>query len=692
VAVCGFPPVPQLLGSRVTVDSTVLVAVATLGIIALGLGGRTAERWLRGRGHEAERLRRVYDALSCGIIVQDAAGNVVHANQAARDLLGTTDVVLAGSPDADHRVVHEDGSSAEGAAHPLSRARRSGLPVRGVVHGVLTGTPSERWCLVDAVPVFDPASGQLVEAIASITDITQRRRAETALLNTSDTLSALIQASPLAIFAFDPAGKITSWSAAAERLFGWRAPEVLGHMLPAIPPGQQGEFRGHHRAVLEGKSFIDLEAQWQRRDGKPVTLSLALAPLYGGLSEVRGVMVLASDLTERTKLESQLRQSQKMEAVGQLAGGVAHDFNNLLTAIIGYTSLLLKAVPPGDPNHEDLLEIDRAAARATELTQQLLAFSRRQILQPILIDLNAVLSDTMRMLGRLLGEHIELAILPEVGLGVVRADRGQIEQVIINLAVNARDAMEKAGGKLTLETRNVCLDRAYANQHPGATEGEFVMLAVTDTGLGMNAATQGRIFEPFFTTKERGKGTGLGLSTVYGIIKQSGGTIYVYSEPERGTTFKIYLPRVMAPGPAEVPAPARPASVRGSETVLVVEDEDGVRSLTCRVLRTYGYMVLEAENGGEALLIAEQHPTPIHLLLTDVVLPRMSGRKLAERLVCTRSGLRVLYMSGYTDGSIINHGALDPGTAFIQKPFTPEALAQKLREVLDSPAASVLST
>ena len=674
-----------------SLESTAIVALVTLVIVGLAFGAGAVERWLRGRAHEAERLHRFYDALSCGIIVQDAGGRVVHANQAARDLLGTTDVVLANSPGSDHRIVHEDGSSAEGHAHPLSQARRTGQPVRGVVHGVAIGTPSERWCLVDAVPIFDPASGQLVEAIASLTDITQRRRAETALLNTSDTLSALIEASPLAIFALDPAGKVTSWNAAAERLFGWRTSEVLGHMLPAIMPDQLAEFRQHHLAVLAGRSFIDLEMRWQRRDGTSLMLSLALAPLYGGVSEVRGVIALAADLTERKKLEGQLRQSQKMDAVGQLAGGVAHDFNNLLTAIIGYTSLLLKAIPAEDPKHEDLLEIDRAAARATELTHQLLAFSRRQMLQPTLIDLNAVLSDTMRMLGRLLGEHIELAILPDPGLGVVKADRGQIEQVIINLAVNARDAME-AGGKLTLETRNVTLDRSYASEHPGATEGEFVMLAVTDTGSGMDAATQARIFEPFFTTKERGKGTGLGLSTVYGIVKQSGGTIYVYSEPGRGTTFKIYLPRVMAQGPTELPVPVRPAKVGGTETVLVVEDEAGVRSLTCRVLRTYGYAVLEAENGGEALLIAEQHPTPIHLLLTDVVLPRMSGRKLADRLIRTQPDLRVLYMSGYTDASIVNHGALDPGTAFIQKPFTPEALAQKLRAVLDSPAASVPRT
>jgi PAS domain S-box-containing protein len=667
-----------------SLELTAALALAALCLVVLGVGAREIKRRISSRALEAEQLRRFYDALSCGVIVQDAAGKLVHANQAAKVLLGTTDVVLAGSPNADHRVVHEDGTSAEGESYPLSRALKTGQPVRGVVHGVSIGTPSERWCLVDAVPVFDPATGELLEAIASLTDITQRRRVETALRNTSDTLSALIQASPLAIFAFDPAAKLTSWNDAAQRLFGWKVSEVLGHPLPAIAPEQLPEFRECHRAVLEGRSFLDLEVRWQKRDGTSVTLSLALAPLYGGVSEVRGVIALAADLTERKRLESQLRQSQKMEAIGQLAGGVAHDFNNLLTAIMGYTDLLLKSVPLDDPKHDDLLEIDRAAARATELTQQLLAFSRRQLLQPTLLDLNAVLGDTMRMLGRLLGEHIELTILPEPGLGVVKADRGQIGQVIMNLAVNARDAME-AGGKLTLETRNVRLDRDYTSQHPGATEGEFVMLAVTDTGVGMDPAVQARIFEPFFTTKERGKGTGLGLSTVYGIVKQSGGTIYVYSEPQRGTTFKIYLPRVMAPAPVEPQVVPSMAKVRGSETVLVVEDEAGVRSLTCRVLQTYGYRVLEAENAGEALLIAEQHPLPIDLLLTDVVLPRMSGRALSERLVRTRPGLRVLHMSGYTDASIVQHGVLEPGTAFIQKPFTPAGLAEKVRAVLEGP-------
>ena len=369
-------------GCQVNLEPMVLLAMAALGTVALGLGATALRRRLRSRAHEAERLRRFYDALSCGVIVQDATGNLVHANQAAKDLLGTTDVIRAGSPDADHRVVHEDGSSAEGDAYPLSRALQTGMPVRGVVHGVRTGTPSERWCLVDAVPVFDPTTGQLVEAIASLTDITQRRRVETALRNTSDTLSALIQASPLAIFAFDPAGKVTSWNAAAQRLFGWRASEVVGHKLPAVAPEQLQEFHDRHLAVLEGQSFIDLEVRWQRRDGTPVTLSLALAPLYGGVSEVRGVIALAADLTERKRLESQLRQSQKMEAVGQLAGGVAHDFNNLLTAIIGYSELLLRGDASRRPETtKTCSEIEQAGERAAALTRQLLAFSRRQMLQ-----------------------------------------------------------------------------------------------------------------------------------------------------------------------------------------------------------------------------------------------------------------------------------------------------------------------
>src|SRR4026208_1858843 len=308
-----------------SLELTAALSLAALCLVVLGIGGREIKRRISSRALEAEQLRRFYEALSCGVIVQDAAGKLVHANQPARVPLGTTDVILAGSPDADHRVVHEDGSSAEGDSYPLSRALKTGQPVRGVVHGVSIGTPSERWCLVAAVPVFDPATGELLEAIASLTDITQRRRVETALRNTSDTLSALIQASPLAIFAFDPAAKVTSWDDGAQRLFGWKVSEVLGHPLPAIAPEQLPEFRECHRAVLEGRSFLDLEVRWQKRDGTSVTLSLALAPLYGGVSEVRGVIALAADLTDRKRLESQLRQSQKMEAIGQLAGGGGPD-------------------------------------------------------------------------------------------------------------------------------------------------------------------------------------------------------------------------------------------------------------------------------------------------------------------------------------------------------------------------------
>ena len=398
---------------------------------------------------------------------------------------------------------------------------------------------------------------------------------------------------------------------------------------------------------------------------------------------VRRALREAEERAERKRLEDHLRQSQKMEAIGRLTGGIAHDFNNLLTVINGYSEMSLQSLKADDALRPNLEQIKEAGERAAGLTRQLLAFSRRQVLEPKVLDLNAVVTNVEKLLNRMIGEDVILAATRTAGLGRVKADPSQIEQVLMNLAVNARDAMP-AGGKLTIETANVELDESYAREHMTVQPGRYVMLAVSDTGCGMDVETQKRIFEPFFTTKEQGKGTGLGLSTVYGIVKQSGGYIWAYSEVGLGTTFKVYLPRVDAAIAAVEPAREVLRTARGAETVLLAEDDPALRSLLRKVLQENGYTVLEAFHGKHAVEVCEQHSGPIHLMVTDVVMPEMGGTEAAGRLSSLRPDLKVLFLSGYADDAVHRHGVLAPGTAFLQKPFVLETLARKVREVLDA--------
>ncbi len=432
------------------------------------------------------------------------------------------------------------------------------------------------------------------------------------------------------------------------------------------------------------QKFDGLVAEWRKKDGSSVILRLSGRAMRGEKNAIF-FELFTEDVTERRALEQQLRQAQKMEAIGRLAGGIAHDFNNLLMVISGYGEFLLERIGPDPALRAPAQEIANAAERATTLTRQLLAFSRKQMLAPKMLDLNGIVTENLKMLTRLIGEDIDLVMVPGAELGAVKADPGQIEQVIMNLAVNARDAMPQ-GGKLTIETANVTLDENYARFHAPVRPGEYVMLAISDTGLGMDTETQSHIFEPFFTTKGP-RGTGLGLSTVYGIVKQSEGYIWVYSEHGKGTSFKVYLPRVSATGETMAVQPAIAASKpgRGDETILLVEDEPNLRRLAREALESQGYSVLDAADGASAIQISNSYQSPIHLLLTDVIMPGMNGRELALRISSLRSETRVLYMSGYTENAIGHNGTLDEGISLLQKPFTLPALKAKVREMLDTP-------
>ena len=508
------------------------------------------------------------------------------------------------------------------------------------------------------------------------------RDTEVALRASEASHATLVEKAPVGIYRSTPAGRFVTANEAFARILGYGSPAEVLTLDMARDVYADPDERRHliEQDTYTDRVYDELEATWKKKDGTRIRVQLSVRASRDAQGQVEYYEAFVRDITGQRQMEAQLAQAQKMEAIGRLAGGVAHDFNNLLTIILSYSELLLQDMRPDAPTRDDIEQIRKAANGASELTRQLLAFSRQQVLQPKVVDLNAAVSGIERLLSRVLREDIQLGCSLAPDVGTVKVDPGQLEQVIMNLAVNARDAMP-SGGRVTIETANVDMDETYVQAHALAAPGRYVMLAVTDTGMGMDAATQARIFEPFFTTKEVGKGTGLGLATVQGIVQQSGGFIWVYSEPNHGTCFKVYLPRVDAP-PSQTDDVAG-GSLRGTETVLVVEDMAAVRAVTCQMLRRFGFTVHDAADGTTALELAQTIAHPIDLLLTDVVMPDINGRDLATQFQARRPHMKVLFMSGYTDDAVVRHGILQEGIAYLQKPFTPVSLVRKVREVLD---------
>jgi two-component system, cell cycle sensor histidine kinase and response regulator CckA len=534
----------------------------------------------------------------------------------------------------------------------------------------------------------ETAERAMRHALALHSEELQRRDAEAAARATDERFRALVENSSDAILLVDTQARVVYMAPSSTRHLGWTQDQLVGKSILDFIHAEDFEVATASlgQVLQRPGASATAEVRFHHADGSWRTMEGVGVNRLDDPS-VRAIVVTARDITERRRLEAQLRHSQKMEAVGQLAGGVAHDFNNLLTAILGYCNLLLDEMPAEAPQRPDLEEIRSAGERAAALTRQLLAFSRRQMLQPRTLGLNDLVRQLGRLLQRLIGEDVELVMQLSADLLPVRVDPASIEQALISLAANARDAMP-TGGRLTIETSNVELGNGYTEEHAVVVPGPYVRLSLADTGRGMDAATVARVFEPFFTTKEQGKGGGLGLATVYGIVKQSGGYIWVNSEQGRGTVFKMYFPPARSEAAAAGGVGRSEDARRGWETVLLVEDEDAVRALAREVLRRHGYAVLEARHGVDALRIAERHGDDIHLMITDVVMPHMSGRDLAQRLSAVRPRMKVLFMSGYTDHAVV-HRDLTPGTAFLEKPFTPDIFAHKVRHVLDTPTSKL---
>ncbi|MGO9863079.1 MAG: PAS domain S-box protein [Terriglobales bacterium] len=631
------------------------------------------------REHD-QHLRTAPERALDGFYVVDAEGRLVEVNDAYCSMSGYTREELLRMRVADL----ESAESEHDVVAHMQRIIRQGTDRFETSHRRKDGQIIN---IETSVSFQDLDGGQF---FCSLRDITEKRRAERALRESEEHFRLLVEGAPLGI-AIQVDAIYRYVNPAALAMFGAEtADQIVGHAVAErIHPDNRAAVGERIRALKDGRSTVPvLEEQLFRLDGTVFDAEVnAKRFIFEGQE---GSIVFFRDITDRKrtekekqKLQDQLVLAQKMESIGRLAGGVAHDFNNLLTVIMGYSQILTQGLAPGSKLYDATAQIRSAGERAAGIISQLLAFSRKQVLSPQVIDLNEVMLNLDSMLRRLIGEDIEVLTVPARDLGTVKADPGQIEQVLMNLALNARDAMPN-GGKLTLETSNTQLDEAYAREHQPAEPGRYVMLAVSDTGIGMSPETQAQIFEPFYTTKELGKGTGLGLSTVYGIVKQSGGYIWVYSEPGRGSTFKVYFPRMDQPaeklGSKKVSSPAQ----RGNETILLVEDDAQLRELASDILGHCGYKVLIAGNTGEALALCKANDREIALLVTDVIMPGMNGRQLAEQVAHISPQAKVLYISGYTSNAIVHHGVLDAGIWFLPKPFTLAALVAKVREVLDA--------
>lgn len=539
----------------------------------------------------------------------------------------------------------------------------------------------QRLCVLMGAVVAGRGRDAVIEG--TLIDVTDRKQAEEALVRSGERFRALVENSTDAISLVDSTGQVLYSSHAVSPIFGYSLEERVGkNIFEFVHPDDRGQVLPTFKKLLSSPySSVSVQLRYQHKNGSWRWIEALGTNLLDNPS-VGAVVINYRDVTERRQLMEQLFQAQKMEAIGRLAGGVAHDFNNLLTAILGYSDMVLEKLPRSGELRRYTGEIKKAGDRAAALTRQLLAFSRLQVMSPQVLDLNAIIAEMSKMLRRVIGEDIHLATFAAPGLGLVKVDPSQIEQVIMNLAVNARDAMP-GGGELSIRTSNVEVSDGYVEEGVRVEPGSYVALEVIDTGCGMNAETRARIFEPFFTTKEKGKGTGLGLSTVYGIVKQSSGYIWVASEPERGTSFKIYLPRVAHAAAAETIPEAEPHAHQGSETILLVEDETSIRDLLSQMLRAKGYEVLQASRGEDALSLGRSYSKPIHLMLTDIVMPQMNGRELARHLGALHPETKVLYMTGYAGAKIGSPDLLERDPAVIQKPFSAEALGQRVRAMLD---------